>query len=147
MSGSGGVLTPDSIVLGQSASSMEEAIEFVGNMLVDRGLVEPAYIAGMKQREETVSTYLGNGVSLPHGTFDARDEIKGTGIVVAQYPDGIVWGDGIARLVIGLAAVGEDHIGVLSQLAEVLQDEELCEQLWVTDDPNFVFETLNGTQP
>lgn len=147
MGDNGGVLTRDSIVLGQSAPDMEQAIEFVGDMLVQRGLVEPAYIAGMKQREETVSTYLGNGVALPHGTFDARDEIKGTGIVVAQYPDGIVWGDGVARLVIGLAAIGEDHIGVLSQLAEVLQDEELCERLWVTDDRDFVFETLNGPQP
>lgn len=121
---------------------MEEAIEFVGGMLVDRGIVNPGYIAGMKQREETVSTYLGNGVALPHGTLDVKDEIKGTGIVVAQYPDGIVWGDGHARLVIGLAAIGDDHIEVLSQLAEVLQDEELCKTLWATDDADLVFETL-----
>lgn len=139
-----GVLTRDSIVLGQKASDMEEAIEYVGGLLVNRGIVEPGYIAGMKQREETVSTYLGNGVALPHGTYDTRGEIKGTGIVVAQYPDGVVWGDGVARLVIGLAATGEDHIEVLSQLAEVLQDEDLCEQLAATDDAAFVFETLNA---
>ncbi len=136
------VLARDSIVLGQTASDMEEVIEFVGGMLVDRGIVKPGYIAGMKQREVTVSTYLGNGVALPHGTLDVADQIKGTGIVVAQYPDGIAWGDGVARLVIGLAAIGDDHIEVLSQLAEVLQDEELCEKLWATDDVDFVLETL-----
>ncbi len=140
----GAVLTRDSVILGQTATSMEEAIEFVGGLLIDRGIVKPGYIAGMKQREETVSTYLGNGVALPHGTFDTRDEIKGTGIVVAQYPEGVSWGDEVARLVIGLAATGEDHIDVLSQLAEVLQDEDLCEQLWVTGDADFVFRTLNG---
>lgn len=141
------VLMRDSVVLGQSAADMEEAIEFVGGLLIKRGIVEPGYIAGMKQREETVSTYLGNGVALPHGTFETRDEIKGTGIVVAQYPEGVQWGDEVARLVIGLAATGEDHIDVLSQLAEVLQDEELCERLWVTDDPEFVFDTLNSAAP
>ncbi len=138
------VLTPDSVVLGQSAVDMEEAIEFVGGLLIERGIVEPGYIAGMKQREETVSTYLGNGVALPHGTYETRGEVKGTGIVVAQYPDGVQWGEGVARLVVGLAATGEDHIGVLSALADVLQDEELCERLWTTDDASLVFDTLNA---
>lgn len=142
--GGGGVLTRESVVLGQTAADMEEVIEFVGGMLVDRGIVEPGYIAGMKQREQTVSTYLGNGVALPHGTYETRDEIKGTGIVVAQYPNGVKWGDDVARLVIGLAAQGEDHIDVLSQLAEVLQDEALCEQLGTTDDVDFVFDTLSA---
>lgn len=142
-----GVLTLESVVLGRPSVEMDQAIEFVGGLLVDRGIVGPGYIGGMKQREETVSTYLGNGVALPHGTFDTRDEVLGTGIVVAQYPDGVTWGEGVAHLVIGLAAEGEDHIHVLSQLAEVLQDEGLCERLWTTDDPGFVFETLNGEAP
>ena len=138
------VLPRQSVVLGQTAPDMETAIEFVGGLLVERGIVNPGYIAGMKAREETVSTYFGNGVALPHGTYETRDEIKGTGIVVAQYPDGVTWGDGVAHLVIGLAATGEDHMAVLSQLAEVLQDEDLCERLWKTDDQEFVHETLSG---
>lgn len=138
------VLGRDAIALGLDVTDMNGAIEFVGSILVDRGIVGAGYVAGMKDREETVSTYLGNGVALPHGSIAARDEIKGTGIVVAQYPEGVDWGAGTARLVIGLAAQGDDHVGVLSQLAEVLQDEELCEQLWVTDDVGFVYSTLNG---
>lgn len=140
-----GVLTLESVLLGRASVDMDEAIEFVGGLLIDRGIVGPGYIAGMRQREETLSTYLGNGVALPHGTFETRDQVLGTGIVVAQYPGGVQWGEGVAHLVIGLAAEGEDHIHVLSQLAEVLQDETLCEQLWTTDDPGFVFETLNGS--
>lgn len=143
----GAVLPRESVVLGLPACEMAEAIEFVGGMLVERGVVNPPYIQGMKDREETISTYLGNGVALPHGTLATKDEINGTGIVVAQYPEGIAWGDGVARLVIGLAAIGEDHMEVLSQLAEVLQDEELSEKLATTDDAEFVFETLNGVSP
>lgn len=138
------ILPRESVVLGIPTCEMDEAIEFVGGMLVQRGIVNPGYIEGMKDREKTVSTYLGNGVALPHGTLATKDEIKGTGIVVAQYPQGIPWGDGVAHLVIGLAAIGEDHMEVLSQLAEVLQDEELSAKLWTTDDADFVFETLNG---
>lgn len=138
------VLSPDAIFLGRTVETMDAAIEFAGSQLVERGVVDPGYIAGMKQREQTVSTYLGNGVALPHGTYDTRHEIKGTGIVIAQYPSGIAWGDETVHLVIGLAAQGEDHVEVLSQLAEVLQDEEICKQLWTTNDPAFVFETLTG---
>ena len=103
------------------------------------------YVDGMKLREETVSTYLGNGVAMPHGTFEAKDAVTGTGIVVAQYPDGIDWGAGTAHLVIGLAAIGDDHVHVLSQMAEVLQDEDLCQELWITKDSDLLFNTLTGS--
>lgn len=138
------VLSPDAIFLGRDPEPMAAAIEFAGGQLVARQVVKPGYIDGMKERERTVSTYLGNGVALPHGTYDTRHEILGTGIVIAQYPEGIAWGDETVHLVIGLAAQGDDHVEVLSQLAEVLQDEEICTQLWTTDDPALVFETLTG---
>ena len=121
---------------------MADVIDFVGGELVRRGIVQPAYIAAMKAREETVSTYLGNGVALPHGTFESKDEINGTAIIVAQYPQGIQWGVETAHLVIGLAAVGDEHVQVLSHIADVLQDEELCEKLWTTDDAQLMYETL-----
>ena len=103
------VLTPDAIFLGRSEGSMADVIDFVGGELVRRGIVQPAYIAAMKAREETVSTYLGNGVALPHGTFESKDEINGTAIVVAQYPNGIQWGGETAHLVIGLATQVRRH--------------------------------------
>ena len=136
------LLTPDAIFLGRSEPTMDDAIDFVGGELVRRGIVQPGYVPAMKMREETVSTYLGNGVALPHGTFDSKDDIKGTAIIVAQYPAGIKWGEETAHLVIGLAAVGDEHVQVLSHIADVLQDEELCEKLWTTDDAQMMYETL-----
>lgn len=137
-----GVLARDAIFLGRSGDDQKAAIEFVGGELVKRDVVGRGYIDGMMMRETTVSTYLGNGVALPHGTFETKGEVKGTALVVAQYPEGVSWGDETAHLVIGLAAVGEDHVHVLSALAEVLQDEELCEQLWTTDDADLIYDTL-----
>ncbi len=137
------ILSLDDIRVGQAAASQAEAIDAAGAMLVARGLVGSDYVDAMHKREESVSTYMGNGVALPHGTFEVKESVEGTGIVVLQYPDGVEWGTaGIAHLVIGLAAEGDDHIDILSQLAEVLQDEEVCQQLGTTDDPKEIYEAL-----
>lgn len=138
------VLGLDDVTLGCESSDMESAIRMVGQQLVDRGAVEPEYVDGMLQREQTVSTYLGNGVALPHGVLESKPFIRHTAIVIAQFPGGVDWGAGTAHLVVGLAAIGDDHVAVLSQLAEILQDEELCEQMWVTDDANFIVDHLTA---
>lgn len=138
------VLTPDDIVLGHHSGSMNEAIEHAGGLLVARGSISEEYIDGMKERETKASTYLGNGVALPHGLLESKDYIRSTGIVVVQHPDGVDWQAGTAHLVVGLAAVGDDHVRVLSQLAEILQDEELCETLWRTTDSQFLYDCLTA---
>lgn len=138
------VLELSDIHIGCRADSMNEAIEFVGGHLVARGSVTAAYVDGMKQRETVVSTYLGNGVALPHGVLEGKEHIIRTGLVVAQYPDGVDWVQGTARIVVGLAAVGDDHVAVLSQLAEVLQDEEVCELLSTTDDASLIHTHLTA---
>ncbi|MGI9604706.1 MAG: HPr family phosphocarrier protein [Acidimicrobiales bacterium] len=137
------ILARESVFLGLTATTKEDAIRHVGGVLVERGHVDPAYVDGMLTRELTVSTLLGNGVAMPHGTFESRDAVHGTGIVVAQYPEGIDWGEGTAHLVIGLAATGEDHVTILSHMAEVLQDEEVAEQLWTTGDLDLLHSTLS----
>ncbi len=130
------------IALGLESVDRDSAVLAAGRMLVERQIVSEDYLDAMLKREETVSTFMGNGVALPHGTFDAKNAVLGTGIVVLQYPDGVEWPNGTAHLVVGLAASNEDHVTVLSQLAEILQDEELCQQLWTTDDADFVYDSL-----
>ena len=139
-------LAREAVITGLPSVTKEEAITYVGSMLVERGHVGDDYVAAMLEREETVSTFLGNGVAMPHGTFESRDSVKSTGIVVAQYPDGIDWGVGTAHLVIGLGAVGDDHVGVLSHIAEILQDEEVAEELWTTDNAEHLYSVLATSQ-
>ena len=139
------VLGAEDVMIGCVAASMEEAIRVVGGRLVERGSVGEDYIDGMLEREATVSTYLGNGVALPHGVLASKEHIRSTGIVVGQFPGGVDWGAGTAYLVVGLAATGEEHVEVLSQLAEVLQDEEKCEELAQTGDADLILTTL--TEP
>ena len=138
------VLGLSTIVLGQQAGSRQEAIDRVGGLLVAAGYVTPGYVAAMQERETIISTYLGNGIALPHGTSEAQDTILRTGIAVAQYPDGVPWGDEPARLVIGLAARSEEHIAILSRLAGVLEDADLCARLGATAEAGEILDALTS---
>ena len=94
----------------------------------------------MLARETTMSTYLGSGVSIPHGQFENRSHIFETGISIAQFPEGVLWEDDAkAYLVIGIAASSDDHIEVLARLAEVVEDEELIKRLAETDNPEEIY--------
>ena len=137
-----GVLSPTAIVVGATAASRDDTIELVGSMLVTDGRVTAAYIDEMRQREQIISTYLGNGIALPHGTNEARTAVLRTGLAVAQFPSGVAWGDERAFLVVGLAATSEEHIGVLSRLATIIDDDVLCARLAQTTDAMEVHRAL-----
>jgi phosphocarrier protein FPr len=143
------VLPESAVRVGATAPDRDAAIDLVGVMLVESGSVTSDYIVEMRARERIVSTYLGNGIALPHGTNEARTSVQRTGLAVAQFPKGVQWGDEKAYLVIGLAALAEEHIGILARLATILGDEELCKRLAATSDANEIWRTLtrNDDQP
>ncbi|WP_139683591.1 PTS mannitol transporter subunit IICBA [Vibrio tasmaniensis] len=140
-------LTNDSIFLGLKATQKEDAIKFAGDQLVKLGNVLPEYVDGMFAREELVSTYLGESIAVPHGTIEAKQYVQKTGIVFCQYPEGIQWGedeDDIAKMVIGIAAQGDEHNMVLMAITNSLDDEEAVECLQNTTNPDDVLRILNG---
>lgn len=137
------ILKSDNIILGLKSESKEEAIERVGKMLVKEGYVNNNYIAAMQEREKIVSTYIGMGIAIPHGVGEAKKEVKESGIVVLQYPDGVVFGDDLAYLVIGIAGVGDDHLEILSNIAISLEDETLVDKLKNTNNKFEILQTFN----
>jgi multiphosphoryl transfer protein len=141
------VLSTSAVIVGAGAPDQIAAIDLVGGILVAEGCVTPDYVTEMRDRERIVSTYLGNGIALPHGTNEARSAVLRTGLAVAQFPDGVLWGDEKAHLVIGLAAIAEEHIEVLSRLATILGDEELCIRLGKTTDAAEIHRALTADEP
>ena len=140
-------LTNDSIFLGLKATQKEDAIKFAGDQLVKLGNVSPEYVDGMFAREELVSTYLGESIAVPHGTIEAKQYVQKTGIVFCQYPEGIQWGEGeddIAKMVIGIAAQGDEHNMVLMAITNSLDDEDAVECLQNTTNPADVLRILSG---
>ena len=135
------------IKLGATVTDKKDAIRQAGELLVTSGAVAPNYVNGMLAREETMSTYLGEGVAIPHGQYENREEIFETGISVLQVPAGVLWEEDDddeekAYLVIGIAASEDEHIGVLSKLAEAIEEEEIVEKLRTTTDPEDVLAIL-----
>ncbi|EPT9325524.1 PTS mannitol transporter subunit IICBA [Vibrio alginolyticus] len=140
-------LISDAVFLGLKATDKNEAIKFAGEQLVKLGHVAPEYVDGMFAREEMVSTYLGESIAVPHGTIEAKQHVQKTGIVFCQYPEGIQWGeeeDDIAKMVIGIAAQGDEHNMVLMAITNSLDDEEAVECLQNTTDPEDVLKILSG---
>ncbi|MGL5333592.1 MAG: PTS mannitol transporter subunit IICBA, partial [Aeromonas veronii] len=96
-------LSRHDVHLGLKADSKEAAILTAGRLLAERGYVAPDYVNAMLEREQLVSTYLGESIAVPHGTIAAKEFVKRTGIVICQYPAGVAFGeaaDEVARLVI-----------------------------------------------
>jgi PTS system mannitol-specific IIA component len=118
------LLTVSSVLLGQQADDFESAIRQVGAVLVAVGAVEPSYVDSMLERERSISTFIGEGVAIPHGTLAGKDSVLRDALAVVQFPQGVDWHGDQAELCIGIAAVGDGHIGILSQLAELLMDED-----------------------
>ncbi|WP_313383072.1 fused PTS fructose transporter subunit IIA/HPr protein [Pantoea sp.] len=115
---------------GASAQNKEEAIRQVAAALTAAGNVAEGYVDGMLAREQQTSTFLGNGIAIPHGTTDTRDLVQKTGVQVFQFPQGVAWGeDQTAFVAIGIAAKSDEHLALLRQLTHVLSDDSVAEQL------------------
>ena len=118
-------LSPQHIRLGVRAENKEEAIRAAGQVLVDSGHIAPGYVESMLGREGQANTYLGNGIAIPHGMQKDRELIHQTGVSVVQLPDGVEWNEGqTVRIVVGIAAKSDEHLGILSALTDVLDDRE-----------------------
>jgi len=142
------ILSKDRISLQASATDKADAIRKAGELLVNSGCVLPEYVDGMLAREQSMSTSLGNGVAIPHGIYENRDHILQTGISVLQLTDGVEWDEGEkVFMVIGIAASSDEHVGVLSNLADVIDDEENLAELLKTDDPDVVVKYLGEKEP
>ncbi|NJD00508.1 fused PTS fructose transporter subunit IIA/HPr protein [Candidatus Erwinia dacicola] len=135
----------NAIKLGAPAGDKQNAICQVAAALTAAGNVGEGYVNGMLAREQQTSTYLGNGIAIPHGTTDTRDLVLKTGVQVFQFPQGIAWGDDqIAYVVIGIAAKSDEHLALLRQLMHVLSDDSVTEQLKTVDSTETFRSILMG---
>lgn len=137
------ILESSNIILGLSSESKEEAIVRAGELLFKKGYVNYEYIDSMFERENTISTYIGMGIAIPHGNESGKREVKETGIVILQYPNGINFGGQIAYLIIAVAAKGSDHLEILSNIASSLGNIEVLESLKTTIDPQEILRAFN----
>ena len=140
-----GVLLKENIKINQKSVSKEEAIKAAGELLVKSGYVGQNYVQGMLNREKTISTYVGKGISIPHGENAVKDSVKKSGIVVLQYPQGIDWGDGnMSHLVVGIAGKNDDHLAILANIAGTMDeyDDAQLNKLYKTTNKDDLYKVF-----
>ncbi len=138
------VLGDDSIVLVGTATTRDEAITESGRLLVEAGAVTPEYVDAMHEREKSVSTHMGNGLAIPHGTNEAKSAIRRTAISFVRYPDGIDWNGKRAEFVIGIAGVGDEHLALLGKVAQVFVKPEQVDRLRAAQTPAEIQDVLGS---
>lgn len=140
------LLTADAIRLEAAATSAEDAIRVTGGVLVEVGAVAESYVDAMLAREQSVSTYMGEGFAIPHGTVESKDTVQRNALSFVRFPDGVDWNGHDVRVAIGIAAVGDDHIGILSKLAMILVDPDQAKQLREASDADAVLALLQPSE-
>jgi PTS system mannitol-specific IIA component len=123
------LLSVDRVVLGGTAVGWEDAVRQVGAVLVASGAVTEGYVDAMVERERSVSTFVGEGVAIPHGTLAGRDLVTRDALCVLQFPAGVDWHGDEVVLCIGIAARGEGHVPILARLAELLMEPDRVDAL------------------
>jgi mannitol PTS system EIICBA or EIICB component len=143
----GDVLTDDAVVLDGSATTRDEAISEAGRLLVATGAVDQAYADAMHERETSVSTAMGNGLAIPHGTNEAKTHVHRTAITFVRYDNPLDWGGKEVRFVVGIAAAGKEHLALLGRIAKVFGDREQVARLEQATSAAEVMEVLGQVQP
>ncbi|MCU1433652.1 MAG: mannose transporter subunit, partial [Pseudarthrobacter sp.] len=123
------ILVADSVILDGTATTRDAAIDEAGRLLLDRGAVDEGYIGAMHEREESVSTYMGSFLAIPHGTNAAKDHIMKSAVSVIRYPDGIDWNGKQVKFVVGVAGINNEHLHILSSIAKVFTNKAQVAQL------------------
>lgn len=123
------ILPAANVRLAAEAVDRDDAIRAAGAILVEAGAVEPAYVDAMLEREQSVSTYMGNLLAIPHGTNEAKDSIRRSALSVIRYDEPIDWGGEPARFVVGIAGIENEHLDILSKIAIIFSDDDEVQKL------------------
>ena len=117
------ILARESVILRGTATTRDGAIDEAGALLLARGAVNAEYVRSMHEREESVSTYMGNFLAIPHGTNEAKGNIASSAVSIIHYPEGIDWNGKPVKFVVGVAGVNNEHLAILSSIARVFTDK------------------------
>ncbi|MBR1670967.1 MAG: PTS sugar transporter subunit IIA [Butyrivibrio sp.] len=124
------ILEAKNIFINQEPMAKEDVIRKIGEIFTSQGYTNEHYTQAMLDKEKVFNTYIGNEVAIPHGIEEAKKDIKKTGLVLMTFPKGQEWGASEkAKVVIGIAAVGDEHLKVLSKIAMTFSEKDGVEKL------------------
>lgn len=142
------LLAPARVVSGVSVTSKKRLLELLAGLLADgRGKdVERVIFDSLCSREKLGSTALGQGVAIPHGRSAALPMAVATFVHLKEPLD---FGAPDGRPVDLLCALGvpehftNQHLMLLSQLAEMFGNESFCQALRQSRDASGLYALLS----
>jgi fructose-specific phosphotransferase system IIA component len=146
----GAVLDKELIILNLEASTKEEAIDKLAEVLYknDKLISKEVYIRDVLEREKHCTTGIGSGIAIPHGKSEA---VKETSIAVGKLPYAIEWqslDDKPVKMVFLLSVKKEDaeetHLRTLSRIATVLIEDETVNKLLQAETSEEIITLLCG---
>ena len=143
----GDILTEDMVVTGLAGGTKNEIIDAMIDLVgkspkvMDKQKVRNAIF----EREEIMSTGVGNGFAIPHGKTDAVSDIVAAFAVTAEPIDYQSLDEKPVRLVFLL--IGKDnmvgpHIKLLSRISRLMNKEEFRNRLIELKSPQEILETF-----
>ncbi|GAA1862916.1 PTS sugar transporter subunit IIA [Microbacterium koreense] len=138
------VLTLGQVRIHSGGVTREEAMKEAADILQAAGAVTERYFDAMQQREQTVSTFMGNGLAIPHGTNETKDEILESALSVVRYDGGVDWDGEQVNFVVGIAGKGDEHLDILSQIAILFSDEDEVAKLAAAQTPDELFALVSA---
>lgn len=138
------ILSVAGIELDATASSKEEAVALCADKLITLNAVHPEYKKAMWERENIISSYVGQFIAIPHGTNESRQIVNFDQIVFIRFDNEIPWGDGPVRICCGIASKNDQHIEILGNLAQALMIPNAIDTLLETKDKQQIIDLLTA---
>lgn len=142
------LLSVDQVLLDLEASSKKRVFEHAGMLFENRlGLARSVIFDSLFAREKLGSTGLGQGVAIPHGRIKGLKQAVGAFMRLAtpvpfDSPDGRPV-DLLFVLLVPEQAT-EQHLQILSELAQHFSDRGFREKLQTAADPSAVVALFQG---
>lgn len=130
------ILKKSAIRVNVQVSTWQEAVRAAGELLVQNGHAEPAYVDGMVHLATTLGPYIvmTPGIAIPHAR--PEDGAINVGIAAVKLAEPVEFGnednDPVHLVLAFCTPNAEAHIEVLSQLAENLEQDNLLENIIAT---------------
>ena len=130
----GDLLTPERVRANAEAKSKKRALELVSELLVcsTPSLGQNEVFTSLLNRERLGSTGLGRGVALPHGRVPNLNTAIGAFMRLPEAVSFDAIDDQPVDLIFAMIVPEEStegHLEMLSQLAQLFSNEEICQRL------------------
>ena len=145
------LISVEAISAALNGKTKQEVIEEMVDLLCRTGKVtdREKVLQSILERENTMSTGVGDGVAIPHGKSDGVDELIGALGICADGVDFDSIDEKPARIIFALEATKDHpgpHIRALGKISRLLKNREFRNAIINAGSPEKIYETIRNKE-